>query len=40
MINVIAEIGWNHCGNMDLAKEMIEKAASSGASMQNFRLGL
>ena len=22
---IIAEIGWNHMGNMDLAKEMIEK---------------
>lgn len=31
MIRIIAEIGWNHMGDMDLAKEMINAAMDSGA---------
>ncbi len=36
-INLIAEIGWNHFGNMKLAKEMINKAKSSGADYAKFQ---
>ena len=28
---IIAEIGWNHMGDMDLAKEMILAAKNNGA---------
>ena len=31
MTKLIAEIGWNHMGDMDLAKDMILAAKSSGA---------
>ncbi|MAM04797.1 MAG: hypothetical protein CMD06_02435, partial [Flavobacteriales bacterium] len=34
---VIAEIGWNHCGDMDIAKKMIESAQSSGANYAKFQ---
>ena len=34
---VIAEIGWNHMGDMDLAKNMILKAKESGASIAKFQ---
>tara|TARA_B110000261_G_scaffold164192_1_gene212685 strand:- start:1759 stop:2562 length:804 start_codon:yes stop_codon:yes gene_type:complete len=34
---LIAEIGWNHMGNMNLAKEMISAAAESGASFAKFQ---
>ncbi len=34
---VIAEIGWNHMGNMDLARQMIIKAKESGASIAKFQ---
>ena len=37
MIKVIAEIGWNHCGDMDIAKKMIESAQSSGANNAKFQ---
>ena len=37
MIKVIAEIGWNHCGDMDIAKKMIESAQSSGANYAKFQ---
>ena len=30
-VNLIAEIGWNHMGDMELAKEMIQAAKKSGA---------
>jgi len=36
-INLIAEIGWNHMGNMDLAKKMITAAAKSGADYVKFQ---
>lgn len=34
---LIAEIGWNHFGDMDLAKKMIDKAKSSGADYAKFQ---
>jgi sialic acid synthase SpsE len=37
MIKVIAEIGWNHCGDMNLAKEMILAAKESGATYAKFQ---
>ena len=37
MTEVIAEIGWNHMGNMNLAKKMIEEASSAGASFAKFQ---
>ena len=36
-IEVIAEIGWNHLGDMDLAKKMIESASINGASYAKFQ---
>ena len=37
MIKIIAEIGWNHMGNMDLAKKMIKSASNSGADYCKFQ---
>jgi len=37
MIKVIAEIGWNHCGDMELAKKMILAAKKSGATYAKFQ---
>ena len=37
MIKVIAEIGWNHCGDMNIAKKMIESAKTSGADYAKFQ---
>lgn len=37
MVKVIAEIGWNHCGDMELAKEMILAAKESGATYAKFQ---
>ena len=37
MIEIIAEIGWNHGGNMDLAKKMIKAASESGATYAKFQ---
>jgi N,N'-diacetyllegionaminate synthase len=37
MIKIIAEIGWNHCGDMTLAKEMIQAAADNGADYAKFQ---
>jgi N,N'-diacetyllegionaminate synthase len=36
-IEVIAEIGWNHMGDLSLASEMIESAAKSGATTAKFQ---
>ena len=36
-IKLIAEIGWNHMGDMALAKEMIASAVSSGADIVKFQ---
>ena len=37
MTKVIAEIGWNHMGDMVLAKEMISAAKESGADYAKFQ---
>ncbi len=37
MIEVIAEIGWNHMGDMKIAKRMIEAAHESGATYAKFQ---
>jgi N,N'-diacetyllegionaminate synthase len=37
MVKIIAEIGWNHCGDMSLAKQMIKAAAESGATYAKFQ---
>jgi len=34
---IIAEIGWNHMGDMVLAKEMISAASESGADYAKFQ---
>jgi len=36
-IIVIAEIGWNHMGDMDLAKKMVVAAKESGADFAKFQ---
>ena len=36
-MEVIAEIGWNHMGEEDLAKKMISAASSSGANTVKFQ---
>lgn len=36
-IEIIAEIGWNHMGDMTLASEMIHAAANSGATTAKFQ---
>ena len=36
-IKVICEIGWNHMGDMNLAKEMILAAKLSGAHFAKFQ---
>lgn len=36
-MKLIAEIGWNHMGDMDLAKSMIFAAAESGADIAKFQ---
>jgi|TARA_B100001059_G_C17832031_1_gene585276 N,N'-diacetyllegionaminate synthase len=37
MIKVIAEIGWNHCGDIDLAKNFIISAKENGANYAKFQ---
>jgi len=37
MVKIIAEIGWNHCGDMNLAKQMIKAAYTSGAHYAKFQ---
>ena len=37
MLTIIAEIGWNHMGDMDLAERMIISAAQSGADICKFQ---
>jgi N,N'-diacetyllegionaminate synthase len=36
-IKIIAEIGWNHLGDMDLAEKMIISAANNGAQICKFQ---
>ena len=35
--NIIAEIGWNHMGDMELAKKMIKSAYEAGADYAKFQ---
>jgi sialic acid synthase SpsE len=37
MIEIIAEIGWNHMGDMSLAKQMIVEASNNGATHAKFQ---
>ena len=37
MIEIIAEIGWNHMGDMEIAKKMIDAAQESGANYAKFQ---
>ena len=36
-MKIIAEIGWNHMGNMSLAKKMIDSASRNGADICKFQ---
>jgi len=36
-ITIIAEIGWNHCGDLELAKKMILEAKNNGANFAKFQ---
>ena len=36
-MKLIAEIGWNHMGDMELAKKMIKEAAKAGADYCKFQ---
>ena len=36
-IKIIAEIGWNHLGDLDLAKKMIKAASENGADICKFQ---
>jgi|TARA_B100001057_G_C22863599_1_gene955592 sialic acid synthase SpsE len=37
IIEIIAEIGWNHLGDMNLAKKMIKSASMNGATFAKFQ---
>ena len=37
MIDIVAEIGWNHMGDMDLAEKMIVSAKNAGATYAKFQ---
>ena len=36
-IKIIAEIGWNHMGNIKLAEKMIKSASKNGADICKFQ---
>ena len=36
-MKIIAEIGWNHMGDIKLAEKMISEAANSGAEYCKFQ---
>ena len=36
-IQIIAEIGWNHCGDMELAKAMARAAKNNGATYAKYQ---
>ena len=36
-MKIIAEIGWNHMGDMNLAKKMIDSASENGADICKFQ---
>ena len=37
MIKIIAEIGWNHCGDIKLAKQMAKAAQKNGATYAKYQ---
>tara|TARA_R110000851_G_scaffold69994_1_gene156386 strand:+ start:7071 stop:7886 length:816 start_codon:yes stop_codon:yes gene_type:complete len=37
MVKIIAEIGWNHCGDMTLAKQMAKTAQENGATYAKYQ---
>ena len=37
MTKIISEIGWNHMGDMILAKEMIDASKENGADVVKFQ---
>ena len=37
MTKIIAEIGWNHCGDINLAKKFIKAAKDNGADYAKFQ---
>ena len=37
MTQIITEIGWNHMGDMNQAKEMIKQSKDNGASLVKFQ---
>ena len=37
MIKIIAEIGWNHCGDLKLAKQMAKSAQENGATYAKYQ---
>ena len=37
MTKIISEIGWNHMGDMNLAKEMIHASKENGADFVKFQ---
>ena len=37
MTLLIAEIGWNFMGDMDLAKDMVQQSKNSGATLVKFQ---
>ena len=37
VVQIIAEIGWNHCGDMSLAKEMAKAAHENGATYAKYQ---
>ena len=37
MLKIISEIGWNHMGDMSLAKKMIVDSKKSGADFAKFQ---
>jgi N,N'-diacetyllegionaminate synthase len=37
MIQIIAEIGWNHCGDIELAKKMAKAAQEAGATYAKYQ---
>ena len=36
-VNIIAEIGWNFLGDMDLAKKMVKSCSENGARTAKFQ---
>ena len=36
-MKIIAEIGWNHCGDIKLAKQMAKAAQENGATYAKYQ---